>query len=210
MITPQYFKARFTYDPKRETVWRALAGYLQRFIPGDCRILEIGAGYCHFINNIRAGEKHCLDIFQELPGYAKNDVSAHVASACDMGFFENGMFDVVFCSNFFEHLTREEARITIGEIYRILKEKGKFIAIQPNYRYCANLYFDDYTHLTVYSHVSMGQFLQSGGFSILRINPKFIPFSMNSKLPKIKQLVDIYLRFPIKPFAKQMLVVAEK
>lgn len=210
MNSSQYFAVRFTYDPRREVVWRELCGYLQRFIARECRILEIGAGYCHFINNIRAAEKHCLDICEDLPKYAKSNVTAHVASACDLGVFENGRFDVVFCSNFFEHLDREEARITIGEVHRVLTEKGRFIAIQPNFRYCAPLYFDDYTHQTVYSHVGMAQFLESSGFKIHRIVPKFIPFSMNTRLPKIKCLVAAYLRSPVKPFAKQMLIVAEK
>jgi len=209
-MAQRYFETRFTYDRKREAVWRVLTRYLQRYISLDAQILEVGAGYCHFINNIKGTEKHCLDIFEELPQYAANEVSPHVGSSCDMSFFENDRFDVVFCSNFLEHLTHDEATITIGEIARVLKERGRLIAIQPNYRYCAKYYFDDYTHKTVYSHVSLTHFFESNGFDLIRVTPRFMPFSMNSRLPKMSWLVAAYLRSPIKPLAQQMLVVAEK
>lgn len=209
-MSSQYFKTRFVYDHKREGVWRALTAYLQRFIPADGSVLEIGAGYCHFINNIKAKAKHCLDTFEELPRYAHQDVVTHVRSALDMDHFEDAKFDSVFCSNFLEHLTRSEAQTTIEGIFRILRHKGQLILIQPNYRYCAQFYFDDYTHQTIYTHVSLPQFLAGNGFDPKLVKPKFIPFSMNSKLPKMGWLVGAYLRSPLKPFAKQMLVVAQK
>ncbi len=191
-------------------MWRALAAYLQRFIPKKACIMELGAGYCHFINNIEANEKHCLDTFERLPDYADQEVNVHVGSSCDMHHLESEKFDIVFASNFLEHLTRNEAKTTLDGVSRILKQGGKFILLQPNYRYCADLYFDDYTHETVYTHISLPQFLASRGFTATLVQPKFIPFSMNSNVPKTAWLVGLYLRSPIKPFAKQMLVVAEK
>ncbi len=211
MIMPQpYFDTRFTYNEKREVVWRPLASYLQRFIPKEACIMELGAGYCHFINNIKAKEKHCIDTFAGLPDYADQDVTVHVGSSCDMHHIDNEKFNIVFASNFLEHLTRNEADTTLKEAYRIIKKNGKIILLQPNYRYCANLYFDDYTHETVYTHISLPQFLASCGFTPTLVQPKFIPFSMNTNIPKAAWLVSLYLKLPIKPFAKQMLVVAEK
>src|SRR5207244_1386412 len=30
--------------------WRPICGYLQRYVPSDGSTLDLGAGYCHFIN----------------------------------------------------------------------------------------------------------------------------------------------------------------
>jgi len=67
-----------------------------------------------------------------------------------------------------------------------------------------------YTHKKAFSHVSLSDFLMAHDYQIIRFYKKFIPFSLKSRLPKSYWLTRLYLNFPIKPFAKQMLVVAEK
>lgn len=79
-----YFETRFRYSPKKEAIWKVLCGYLQQFIPENSRVIDVGAGYCYFINNIRAGEKYALDVDGEiLRKYASEDVNLVVASATD-------------------------------------------------------------------------------------------------------------------------------
>ena len=70
------------------------------------------------------------------------------------------------------------------EIIRILKKKSKLILIQPNYRLCTSNYFDDYTHRTILSDVSLRDYLKSKGFRINYVNPSYLPFSMQGILPK--------------------------
>jgi len=48
------------------------------------------------------------------------------------------------------------------------------------------------------------------GFDIIKIIPKFLPFSAESKVPKASFLIKLYLLSPWKPFAGQMLFVAKK
>jgi predicted SAM-dependent methyltransferase len=69
--------------------------------------------------------------------------------------FGSGQLDVVFTSNLLEHVSRAEVRKTLTEIRRVLKPGGRLLLIQPDYRYCAREYFDDYTHQMVFSHVSI-------------------------------------------------------
>jgi ubiquinone/menaquinone biosynthesis C-methylase UbiE len=123
---------------------------------------------------------------------------------------DDGYFDVVFISNVFEHLTRQESVLALAEIRRVLKQGGVLIAIQPNFKYCWKEYFDDYTHVQIFTHLGLSALITASGLTVVDVKPRFLPFSMRSKLPKLAWLVMIYLYSPFKPFAGQMLLVAKK
>ena len=205
-----YFKTRFTYDAKRDAVWREVGAYLQaRYIPPSSRILDLGAGYCHFINNVEGRERHALDASETVAEYAAPGVVAHAQSCTHLDGFADDSLDVVFSSNLFEHLTREDLNATLAELRRVLRPGGRLLVVQPNFKYCAADYFDDYTHVQIFTHVGLADLLAASGFRPLDVRPRFLPFSMKSRLPKASLLVRLYLRAPFKPFAGQMLLVAE-
>jgi SAM-dependent methyltransferase len=207
----RYFATRFGYDPARDTVWQEVSRYLQdREIAETATILELGAGYCHFINHIRGRSRHALDLSPELPKRIAPGVVPHVGSCTSLETFGGNSVDVVFASNLFEHLTREELGRTLSEIHRVLSHDGRLIVVQPNFRYCAAQYFDDYTHLQVFTHVGLTDLLTAAGFHVTRVEPRFLPFSMKSRLPRWRFLVRLYLHSPYKPFGAQMLIVAHK
>jgi DNA polymerase (family 10) len=58
--TGAYFQSRFGYEPGRAGVWRAICAYLRPFVPLHACVLDLGAGYCSFINHVPAAEKHAL------------------------------------------------------------------------------------------------------------------------------------------------------
>ncbi len=121
--------------------------------------------------------------------------------------------DIVHASNFLEHFTDEDLHRIMNEIKRILKKGGKLILMQPNYRYSYKTYFDDPTHKKAFSHVSLESFLISYNFEIIKMIPKFLPFSLQSRpsfIPFFPFLARAYIYSPWKPFAGQMLFVAEK
>ena len=92
----------------------------------------------------------------------------------------------------------------------MLKPGGRLIIIQPNFRYCAREYFDDYTHVSVFSHVSLADALGAAGFYVDVVVPRFMPLTLKSRLPQWPWAVALYLRSPIRPLAKQMLLVASR
>ena len=204
-----YFETRFRYNPKREVLWSVLCNYFQRLIPYNCRILDFGAGYCYFINNIKAKDKYAVDIEDVVLKYANSEVKPYVGNLQDLNF-EHNYFDVIFASNVLEHITVEDIICTLKDINKILKQKGHFIILSPNFKYAYKSYFDDYTHKAILTDKSLQDILLGCGFEIERILPKFLPFSAESKLPTSSLLLRLYLRFPWKPFAGQMLIVARK
>ncbi|MDO8748123.1 MAG: cobalamin-dependent protein [Candidatus Omnitrophota bacterium] len=204
-----YFETRLKFDKNRAVVWSVIARYLNRFIPHDSKILDMGAGYCDFINTIGAKEKYALDIFDDMDKLAKEGITIFKQSATERINLPSDYLDVVFASNFFEHLNEEDFYKVIGEVKRILKSGGKLIVIQPNFRYYRDKYFEDPTHRQIFTDISLADFLRQNGFEIEHRFPKFIPATLKSHLPKAAMLVKVYLRLPIKPFARQFLIVAK-
>lgn len=205
-----YFNHNPPSDKKRNEIWEIIARYLQKEIPLNSAVLDLGAGRCNFINNIKAREKHALDVFSEIKKHADSDVITHVQSSASMKNLKSGYFDVVFASNLFEHLTREDVKKTLTEVRRILKQGGKLIIVQPNFKYAYKEYWDDYTHIMPFTHIGMTDLLSSYGFAIAKCIPRFLPFSMRSRFRSMHYLMKLYLHLPIKPQAKQMLIIAKK
>jgi SAM-dependent methyltransferase len=206
----RYYQTRFKPDPRRATLWRVICGWLQREVPDGARVLELGAGYCGFINHIRAEKKVALDIADTVRGAAAQDVETHVGSCTQLAFASDSSLDIVFASNLFEHLPLADLQRTLAEVRRVLRPGGKLLVIQPNFRYCYRDYFDDYTHVMVYTDRSLADVIAGAGLEPVRVMPRFLPFSMKSRLPAAAPLVWLYLRSPVKPFAGQMLIVALK
>lgn len=204
----RYYASRFVHDRRRPGVWKVISRYLQPHVPRDGRVLDIGAGYCDFINTIDAREKHAIDLFPAFVEHASPEVLTHVGTCADLSAFPAGYFDAVFESNVLEHLAGPVLTATLSEIKRVLRAGGQFIAIQPNFRYCYRTYFDDYTHVHVFTHVSLADLLVSQGFDVKHIESRFLPASFKSRLPAWPWLASLYLRLPLRPFAGQMLVVS--
>lgn len=205
-----YFETRFTRIQDRDRIWRVVCQYLERYLPPDAAVLDLGAGYCSFINNVRARDKHAVDIFPGFVREAAPGVQTFVGPCWDLAHIADDRLDVVFTSNMLEHLTRSEVQATLEEVRRVLKPGGRLIIVQPNYRFCAREYFDDYTHQSVFSHVSLADLLASVGFRIDVVNARFMPLTMKSRLPHWPWAVALYLRLPYRPLAKQMLLVATR
>lgn len=209
----EYFRTRFVYDPRRDGIWREVTRYIQKlYIKESDRVLDLGAGYCDFINHVVAKDRHAVDIFERLGEYAREGVQAHIQDCTDLSNFGDDSFDVVFASNLFEHLPHDELLATIEQIRRVLRRDGRLILLQPNFKYCYRTYFDDYTHLGVFTHMGMWDLLEMAGLEVEKMHARFLPVNMKStlrlQLPMLPLLVRAYLHSPIKPLAGQMLVVA--
>lgn len=209
-----YFKTRFGFDPRRDLVWKEVVRWIERrYLQPDARVLDVGAGYCNFINNVTASRRCAVDVFTKFPTFANPDVETHISSCTDMSFFADDSFDVVFASNLAEHLGRSDLILFLGEVRRVLRLGGLLILMQPNFKYCSATYFDDYTHLQIFTDASLYDFLEAYGLKIRESLPKFMPVNMKStlrlNLPFLPLIVRSYLSMPFKPFAGQMLMVAE-
>lgn len=207
-----YYKSRFVFNKDREVVWKEVVRFLNPFLKDKQTILDLGAGYCDFINNVSAQKKIAIDISPELSRYAHEGVQLVNSLATDLSAVNDNSVDVVFSSNLLEHLTDSELVTCLSEVKRVLKKGGLFITMQPNYRLAYKTYFDDFTHKKVFSDESLRGFLVAQDLTIVKYWKKFLPFSLKSRpslVPVHPLLIRAYLHSPYKPFAGQMLFIAQ-
>ena len=90
---------------RRQRVWRILCrSFFQRYIePGDT-VLDIGAGYCEFINEIDCGRRIALDPSADVRRYAGPAVEVVQGVCTSLDALVDATVDVVFASNVFEHV----------------------------------------------------------------------------------------------------------
>jgi SAM-dependent methyltransferase len=207
-----YHDVHLTEEPARALVWQEIAAYLAKWIPGRADVLEVGAGYCCWINAVRAARRVAVDVWPDLPRHAASGVEPLVMNAATgLSALGEEQFDVVLASNVLEHFDADAASALVGDVYRLLRPGGRIIIVQPNFRHAYRSYFDDYTHRSVFTDVSLANLLRARGFRVVRVMPKFMPYSMrNTRLPIARWAIRAYLRSPVKPFAGQMLVIAER
>ena len=210
-MTGAYHAVHLTEEPARALVWQEIAAYLAGHVPPQSHVLEIGAGYCCWINAVRAARRVAIDVWPDMPRHAATGVEPLVMDAASLSALGDAQFDVVLASNVLEHFVPDAAATLTSDVHRLLRPGGRFIIVQPNFRYAYRSYFDDYTHRSVFTDVSLANLLRTRGFRVVRVMPKFMPYSMrNTRLPIARWAIRAYLRSPVKPFAGQMLVIAER
>jgi ubiquinone/menaquinone biosynthesis C-methylase UbiE len=206
------------FDPvERETkaaVWRILCeDFFQRYVSPSDAVLDLGAGFCEFINNIRCAAKWAVDADEKVRVHAGAGVNVRCAPAHDLGWLDAASVNVVFTSNFFEHMPNKEVLVTtLREVHRVLKPGGRLLVLQPNIRYAYKEYWDFFDHRVPLSDKSMAEVLETNGFQVLENYPRFLPYTTKSSLPKSPSLVRLYLRLPLawRIFGKQMFLVTRK
>lgn len=204
-----YHGSRLIEDPRRDVLWTALWRYkFCRMIAAyDC-VLDLGAGYGNFINAVTARRRIAVDAWTDFPTHLAPGIEHHVGSVTDLAFLEPGSVDFAFASNLFEHLTKDDLSTVLDGLREKLSARGTLTIVQPNYRYAYREYFDDFDHKSVYSHISLADFLTANGYEVFLVEPRFMPLSVKGRLPVSDWLIRAWLASPIKPMGKQMLIRA--
>ena len=207
--TLSYHDSRLVHDGRRNKVWQALWDYyFRKIVPADGCVLDLGCGYGDFINNIAARRRIGLDAWPGIRSHLADGVEPLVGDVTDLGGLADNSVDFAFASNLFEHIPQEAFVRVLQQLRSKLKPDGTLTILQPNYRYAFREYFDDYTHVTVYSHISLADFLSANGWEVFHVAPRFLPLTVKSRLPTWKWLIGLYLALPFKPMGKQMLLRA--
>ena len=201
-------------EERRIEVWRTLARhYFRHWVKPTDAVLEVGAGYCEFINSIAAAHKYALDSNPATAEKASPEVTVLTQEATPPWPLPGESLDVVFSSNFFEHLpTKQDFARCLAEAYRVLRRRGLLIALGPNIRFCFDVYWDFVDHHLPLSDRSMVEALEIAGFRRELVIPRFLPFTMSGRVPSRGFLVRLYLMLPLaqRLWGKQFLVMGRK
>jgi len=186
---------------KKLQLWKVLVNqFLQPHISPESVILDIGGGYCEFINHVHGREKYLIDLNPAAVEMADDDVTVLIVDILDRQArkiaLSNHYFDVIFLSNFLEHLPHKESLIEVLSFcHDKLNQGGSLLIIQPNFKYSYREYYDFIDHTLAITDRSLQEVLQVIGFQIELIIPKFLPFSTKGR-PSSPWLLSLYLRLP--------------
>jgi ubiquinone/menaquinone biosynthesis C-methylase UbiE len=210
------YQNRFTQRERqrKEAIWRVLCRhFFQRWVPRDATVLEIASGYGEFIRNIRAARKLAVDLNPEAGRVLGPEIEFHQSSATQLSSVPSGSVDIVFSSNFFEHLrSKSEMDAVLAEAHRVLKGGGLYLSLQPNLKYVGQDYWDFYDHELPLTHLSATEAFERHQFRVEYLQPRFLPYTTKSRLPQAPWLVRAYLCFPFawRFLGKQFFLVARK
>jgi len=198
----------------RRRIWQVLVThYFQKLVPETAAVLDLGCGYGEFINAVKARARFAMDLNPNSKQHLQPDVR-FIHQDCSARWpFTEGELDIVFTSNFFEHLPDKMILgRTLEEAYRALKPNGKLIALGPNIRFTGGQYWDFWDHYLPLTEASLSEGLAARGFQIDASHPRFLPYTMVGGPQYPLWMLSAYLRLPFlwRVAGKQFLVVARK
>lgn len=184
--------------PAKLAIWRVLCDdFFARYVRATDVVVDIGAGYCEFINNIRAGRKIAVDLNPRVREFAHADVQVINESCTALASLPDASADVVFMSNFLEHLPSKQMVFdTLAEARRLLRPGGRLMILQPNVRLLPGAYWDFFDHHTPLTERCLVEALTLLDMDIQRVIARFLPYTTKSALPQSPALVRLYLRLP--------------
>ncbi|MDQ1473256.1 MAG: hypothetical protein QOJ99_4736 [Bryobacterales bacterium] len=197
----------------RDQVWRVLVDeYFAQWIPPGAAVLDLGCGHCEFINNVRSEIRYGMDLNPDSVQKAAAGVRVLVQSCSEPWDLPDASLDVIFTSNFFEHLyTKRDLRDTLLQARRCLRPGGRIIALGPNIRYLPGEYWDFYDHYLALTELSLGEVMTETGFTVEHRIARFLPYTMSRGAQKPLWMLRLYLKleFAWPLLGKQFLVVAQ-
>lgn len=209
------YDRRFAADIEyREAVWKVLVRqFFSRYISSSDHVLDLGCGYGHFINNVQCAGKYAMDLNPAARNLVHHEVRLFEQDCSDPWPLEAAQLDLVFTSNFLEHLpTKGHLAKTLHEAYRCLRSGGKFIAMGPNIKYVPGAYWDFIDHHIALTELSLQEALEVIGFRSMQIVGRFLPYTMVGTRKYPLAFLSAYLNLPFawRWFGAQFLVVVTK
>jgi SAM-dependent methyltransferase len=210
----EIYRSRFANRAEyRRRVWAELTSFFSRWIPEQATVLDLGCGWCEFINAVNCSRKYAMDMNPDARRYAGPGVTVLEQDCSQDWNLAEGSLDTVFTSNFFEHLpSKALLQKTILQAHRALRPGGHLIALGPNVKYLSGAYWDFFDHHLALTELSMAEVLRNCGFEIRVCWPRFLPYTMSNASEHPIWLLRGYLALPFawRLFGKQFLIVAER
>ena len=199
---------------RKAGVWREICGFLQRrYIPESSRVMDVATDLGYFIGNITAAERWASDLRDTS---ATMPEGVHFVQADGLKLAEvvpTEHFDVVFMSNYLEHLDSAESVIEqLRVAWQLLRPGGRVIILQPDIKLVGNAYWDFIDHRVPLTGESLAEAAAFAGFEHDVLVGRFLPYSTKGRLPSHPLLVRAYLAFPPawRILGKQALYIGRK
>lgn len=216
LLTKQYTRRFETELPGRDAVWKILGRtFFQKFVSSESTVLDLGCGYGSFINNICVHKRYAMDLNPKSKSYLDTNVEFIEQDCAEAWKLHPESLDVIFTSNFFEHLpTKNHLQSVLANCREALRPGGLLICMGPNIKYVGGAYWDFWDHYIPLTEKSLSEVLELLGFETVESFARFLPYSMSGRTISQFHLtaLKVYLKVPIlwRIFGQQFLVIARK
>ena len=201
---------------KRNAIWKVLCNqFFSKFISEKDVVCDVAAGYCEFINNIKAQKKYAVDLNPSVKKYASQEIDVINDNVFNLSnYLKDKNVSVFFVSNFLEHLnSKQDVCNLINKLTALLIPGGKILILQPNIRLVGGAYWDFIDHKTQLTEKALIEVAEMNNLKVSNCITRFLPYTTKSALPKNAKLVSLYLKlmpFSGYFFGKQSFLVFEK
>ena len=198
---------------RRDALWRENIRYLQRWIPADSVVLDVASDRGHFIRNVEARERWATDL-RDTRAYVGEGI--HFVQADGLSLLDHlphDYFDVVFMSNYLEHLPSADAVLEqLRVACALLRPGGRLIVLQPNIRLVGGAYWDFIDHRVPLTEKSLREAAELAGLRTEKVIVRFLPYTTKGRVATRPWMVRWYLRLPIAwlLLGKQTLYIARR
>lgn len=158
--------------------------------------LEPGCGRGEFLNEFnKLGLKcHGIDLSQNAGSILdkKVDVIKGFDLEKDKWPYPDNFFDIIYNKSLLEHLNEPDK--FLNEARRVLKPYGKILCLVPDWESNYKTYFDDFTHRTPFTKISLNDIYEITDFKNIRV-VKFRQLPIVWRFPAINIFCSIISPF---------------
>ncbi len=198
------YARRFPADAIADAAWRRalwsvlVRDFFARWIPESAALLDFGCGDGEFLQAAKARRRIGADQRKSVRDRLPPGVEFLLARGVALPELPDASVDVIFCSNLLEHLPdRAQLLALLAEFRRLLAPRGRLLVLGPNLRYTGAAYWDFFDHVIPLTDRSLREALESQGFAIERLIPRFLPYTTVGAAHTPLWLVRLYLRLPL-------------
>ena len=198
----------------RSSLWNVLIReFFSRWVKPSDTVLDLGCGWGEFINQVSAAKKYGMDLNPDAPSKLASEVTFLHQDCSQLWQIPDSHLDVVFTSNFFEHLLDKASLArTLAQAFRCLKPGGRLICLGPNVKFLAGRYWDFWDHYLPLTELALKEGCELAGFEAELVVAQFLPYSMSQGSRPPLAFLQLYLRLPFfwRIFGRQFLVIVRR
>jgi SAM-dependent methyltransferase len=209
----ELYRSRFrdADQTRRQELWEVVVDVLlSPWVPAHGTVVDLGAGRCEFLHAVRCERKVAVDLNPEVHEHAGSRIEVLLAPSSRLDALESESVDVVFASNFFEHLPdAAELLATLAEVRRLLKPEGTLLVLQPNARLVGGAFWDFLDHTLPLTERSLAEAFAMSGLRVVEQRIRCLPYTTVGRRLPPPWLLRVYLRLPPAQwlFGKQSFIV---
>ena len=171
-----------------------LANYLftKYNLKSNQKILEPGCGRGEFLNGFKKmGMKAYGCDMSPMAGKQLQNIEVLISDIESEPLpYDDNFFDVVYSKSLLEHLYKPENYLS--EVKRVLKPGGKILTLVPDWESNYKIYFDDFTHRTPFTIVSLEDIYKILNFKNINV-VKFRQLPIVWRFPILNLFAKLYL-----------------